>query len=641
MVSPLKTDLAGPRIDKGLDDVYVKETSICFIDGQRGRLLYRGYDIRDLAAHSTFEETVFLLLEGHLPNREELEKAKADLATARTLPPSVLRLLRSMPEHAPPMDVAMILYADHAMNASTFAATVAASTLADLYSTITAALDRVLGRLHGGAIEASLNTIERIGHPKAAEEFVLNTLRNKEKVYGFGHRVYKTYDPRALILKDFARRLAEMRGDDTYYRIATAIEDTVVRQLASKQIFPNVDFYAGLVFHGLGIPTDLFTTVFAIARIAGWTAQVIEYWEDNRLLRPLAWYPVPAGERAMFQYGDMLPEATLGTIKEYVVGLKGPLTTPVSGGFRSLNVTLRKALDLYANVRPVSWIPGVPSPVTHPERLDIVIFREGTEDVYTGIEWEKGTAEAQRMIEILDTEFHAKVRADSGIGVKPISETGSKRLGRKASRDAMGNRRKSVTLVHKGNNMKVTEGAFRTWGYEVAKIEFRESTIPWDDVVKSHGGKIPDGKIVIKDVIADNMFQQLLLRPEEYDVLATTNLNGDYLSDAAAAQIGGLGVAAGGNIGDAHALFEPVHGSAPKYAGMDKVNPTAEMLAGVMMLEYLGWREAAGRLRSAVKSVVGSKVVTYDLARLMPGAKEVRTSAFARAVVDAMDGAGR
>ncbi|HVG36201.1 MAG TPA: citrate synthase/methylcitrate synthase, partial [Thermoplasmata archaeon] len=352
MVSPLKADLAGPRIDKGLDDVYVKETSICFIDGQRGRLLYRGYDIRDLAAHSSFEETVFLLLEGHLPNREELEKAKADLGTARTLPPSVLRLLRSMPEHAPPMDVlrtavsymysfdperddmtraanmrkarrlvaqfgtivatyerirkgqrvvrpdpklghaedflrmmtgrrpdsvharmmdvAMILYADHAMNASTFAATVAASTLADLYSTIVAAISTLKGPLHGGAIEASLNTIERIARPEAAEELVLNTLRNKEKVFGFGHRVYKTYDPRALILKDYAGRLAEMSGDDTYYRIATIIEDTVVRSLASKQIYPNVDFYSGLVFHDLGIPTDLFTPVFAIARIAGW-----------------------------------------------------------------------------------------------------------------------------------------------------------------------------------------------------------------------------------------------------------------------------------------------------------------------------------------------------------------------------------
>src|SRR2546427_23798 len=283
MVSPLKADLAGPRIDKGLDDVYVKETSICFIDGQRGRLLYRGYDIRDLAAHSTFEETVFLLLEGHLPNREELEKAKADLATARTLPPSVLRLLRSMPEHAPPMDVLRT------------AVSYMSSFDPERDDMTRAANMRKARRLVAqfGAIVASLNTIERIGHPKAAEEFVLNTLRNKEKVYGFGHRVYKTYDPRALILKDFARRLAEMSGDDTYYRIATEIEDTVVRQLASKQIFPNVDFYAGLVFHGLGIPTDLFTTVFAIARIAGWTAQVIEYWEDNRLLRPLDWYVGP------------------------------------------------------------------------------------------------------------------------------------------------------------------------------------------------------------------------------------------------------------------------------------------------------------------------------------------------------------
>src|SRR6058998_2888825 len=357
--------------------------------------------------------------------------------------------------------------------------------------------------------------------------------------------------------------------------------------------------------------------------------------------RTIAWYPVPAGEKAMFQYGELLPEATLAAIREYVVALKGPMTTPVGGGFRSLNVALRKALDLYANVRPVYWIPGMPSPVTHPERVDIVIFREGTEDVYAGIEWEKGSAEAKRMIEILEKEFQTRVRADSGIGVKPISETGSKRLVRKAIRYAIENRRKSVTLVHKGNIMKYTEGAFRAWGYEVAKEEFYGSTIPWDDVAKSHDGKSPDGKVVIKDVIADNMFQQLLLRPEEYDILATTNLNGDYLSDAAAAQIGGLGVAPGANIGDAHALFEPVHGSAPKYAGLDKVNPTAEILAGVLMLDYLGWREAAGRLRAAVKAVVGSKVVTYDLARLMPGAKEVPTSAFTRAIVDAMDGEGR
>jgi isocitrate dehydrogenase len=357
--------------------------------------------------------------------------------------------------------------------------------------------------------------------------------------------------------------------------------------------------------------------------------------------RGIAWYLVPAGEKAMFHYGELLPEATLAAIREYVVAIKGPMTTPVGGGFRSLNVTLRKALDLYANVRPVYWIPGMPSPVTHPERLDVVIFREGTEDVYAGIEWEEGSPEAARMIQVLEKEFHTKVRPDSGIGVKPISKTGSKRLVRKAIRYAIQNRRKSVTLVHKGNIMKYTEGAFRAWGYEVAREEFGDRTIAWDDAVKQFDGKPPSDRVVIKDVIADNMFQQLLLRPEEYDVLATTNLNGDYLSDAAAAQIGGLGVAAGGNLGDALALFEPVHGSAPKYAGMDKVNPTAEMLAGVMMLEYLGWPEAATALRDAVRQVVASKVVTYDLARQLPGSKEVRASVFGQAVVDAIHGAAR
>ncbi len=356
--------------------------------------------------------------------------------------------------------------------------------------------------------------------------------------------------------------------------------------------------------------------------------------------RRIVWYPVPAGERAMFQYGEMLPEATLGAIREYVVALKGPLTTPVGGGFRSLNVALRKVLDLYANVRPIYWIPGIPTPVSHPDRVDIRIFREGTEDVYAGIEWEKGSPEALRMIEILEKEFHAHVRRDSGIGIKPMSETGSKRLVRKAIRYAIQNQRRSVTLVHKGNIMKYTEGAFRAWGYEVAKNEFADRTVPWENIALSPGGKAPADKVVIKDVIADNMFQQLLLRPEEYDVIATTNLNGDYLSDAAAAQIGGLGVAPGANIGDALALFEPVHGSAPRYAGMNKVNPTAEMLAGVMMLEYLGWEDAAIRLRNAVKSVIGSKIVTYDLSRQMAGAKEVGTSAYAEAVVEAIEAGG-
>ena len=353
--------------------------------------------------------------------------------------------------------------------------------------------------------------------------------------------------------------------------------------------------------------------------------------------RRIRWYPLPAGETAMFRYGEMLPQGTLAAIREYVVALKGPLTTPVGGGFRSLNVTLRQTLDLYANVRPIYWMPGVPSPVTHPERLDIVIFREAEEDVYAGIEWAKGSAEAGRLIATLNREFGVRIRPDSGVGVKPISEFESKRLIRKAFRYAIENRRRSVTLVHKGNIMKYTEGAFREWGYELARTEFPDQTIPWKEVQEKHDGKVPEGRIVVKDVIADNMFQQLLLRPDEYDVLATTNLNGDYLSDAAAAQVGGLGVAPGANIGDAHALFEPIQGSAPKYAGMDKVNPTAEILAGVMMLEYLGWREAARRLRDAVKATIGSKVVTYDLARQMPGSREVGTTAFAKAIAERLE----
>jgi len=353
--------------------------------------------------------------------------------------------------------------------------------------------------------------------------------------------------------------------------------------------------------------------------------------------RRIVWYPVPAGETALFRYGDMLPGGTLAAIREYVVALKGPLTTPVGGGFRSLNVTLRQTLDLYANVRPIYWMPGVPSPVTHPERLDIIIFREAEEDVYAGIEWAKGSPEAKLMIDTLRDQFGVRVREDSGIGIKPISEFESKRLIRKAIRYAVENHRRSVTLVHKGNIMKYTEGAFREWGYELARTEFADQTIPWQEVQDKHDGKAPEGKVVIKDVIADNMFQQLLLRPDEYDVLATTNLNGDYLSDAAAAQVGGLGVAPGANIGDAHALFEPIHGSAPKYAGMDKVNPTAEILAGVMMLEYLGWKDAATRLRDAVKATIGAKVVTYDLARQMPGAREVGTTAFARAIVERLE----
>ncbi|TLZ69969.1 MAG: isocitrate dehydrogenase (NADP(+)) [Methanobacteriota archaeon] len=349
--------------------------------------------------------------------------------------------------------------------------------------------------------------------------------------------------------------------------------------------------------------------------------------------RRIVWYDVPAGEVAMFKYGELLPPATFDAIREYVVALKGPLTTPIGAGFRSLNVALRQGLDLYANTRPVYWIPGVPSPVKHPERMNIVIFREATEDVYAGIEWEKGSEEAGKLRKFLADELRVKVPEDAGIGLKQISEFKTKRLVRKAIRYAIQNGRRSVALVHKGNIMKYTEGAFRAWGYEVARQEFPKETVTQAEVDRSHGGTPPEGKVVIKDVVADNMFQQLLTRTEDYDVLATPNLNGDYLSDAAAAQIGGLGVAPGANIGDAHALFEPIHGTAPKYAGMDKVNPTAEILAGVMMLEYLGWREAGGTLREAVKKTIAQKIVTYDLARQMEGAKEVKCSEFADAVM--------
>jgi len=349
--------------------------------------------------------------------------------------------------------------------------------------------------------------------------------------------------------------------------------------------------------------------------------------------RRIVWYDVPAGETAMFKWGDLLPQATFDAIREYVVALKGPLTTPIGGGFRSLNVALRQGLDLYANTRPVYWLPGVPSPMKHPERMDIVIFREATEDVYAGIEWQKGSPEAKKLLEILARDFNVRLPEDSGLGLKPISEFKSKRLVRKAIRYAIDHGRRSVALVHKGNIMKYTEGAFREWGYEVARQEFPQQTVTLDEVNRSYGGTPPKGKVVIKDVVADNMFQQLLTRTEDYDVLATTNLNGDYLSDAAAAQVGGLGVAPGGNIGDHHALFEPIHGTAPKYAGLDKVNPTAEILAGGMMLEHLGWREAGDALREAVKRTIAQKVVTYDLARQMEGAHEVRCSEFTDAVI--------
>ncbi|MGB9711738.1 MAG: isocitrate dehydrogenase (NADP(+)) [Dissulfurimicrobium sp.] len=352
--------------------------------------------------------------------------------------------------------------------------------------------------------------------------------------------------------------------------------------------------------------------------------------------RKIEWREVLAGEKAFNETGKWLPDETLDIIKEHVVAIKGPLTTPVGKGIRSLNVTLRQELDLYACVRPVRYFKGTPSPVKRPEDIDMVIFRENTEDVYAGIEWEEGSSEAQKIITFLKKEMGKTVRPDSGIGIKPISRFCTYRLMRKAIQYAISNKRDSVTLVHKGNIMKFTEGAFRNWGYELARREFPDVIITEQDLHDNYGGDIPDGKIVVKDRIADAMFQQILLRPREYSVLVTPNLNGDYISDALAAQVGGLGMAPGANIGDGFAVFEATHGTAPKYAGLDKVNPGSLILSGAMMLEYIGWREAGGLILGAIEAAIGKKRVTYDLARQIDGAKEVKCSEFADCIIEAM-----
>jgi isocitrate dehydrogenase len=350
----------------------------------------------------------------------------------------------------------------------------------------------------------------------------------------------------------------------------------------------------------------------------------------------IVWFDVYAGERAQAKYGELLPQDTFKAIKHYIVALKGPLTTPIGGGYRSLNVTLRQVLNLYACVRPVRYFQGVPSPVKHPERMNIVIFRENTEDVYAGIEWSKGTKEAKRIISWLNKTMKTKIRSDSGIGIKPISVTGTKRLVRKAIKYAIENNRKSVTLVHKGNIMKYTEGAFREWGYDLALKEFRDKVVTEDELGKKYNWQVPDGKIVIKDRIADSMLQQVLTRADEYEIVATPNLNGDYLSDACAAQIGGLGMAPGANIGDYVALFEATHGTAPKYTDKDMINPSSVILSGCMMLEYLGWKEAAELIYKGIQETIRQKRVTYDLERLMEGATKVRTSEYGAAIIENM-----
>ncbi|MEX0826728.1 MAG: NADP-dependent isocitrate dehydrogenase [Acidimicrobiia bacterium] len=347
--------------------------------------------------------------------------------------------------------------------------------------------------------------------------------------------------------------------------------------------------------------------------------------------RRIEWVEVLAGQKGFDETGEWLPQSTIDSLRDHLVGIKGPLTTPIGGGIRSLNVAIRQIMDLYACVRPVRWYRGVPSPVLHPEKIDMVIFRENTEDVYAGLEVAAGTPEAVRLLEFLEAEMGWQIRPDSGIGIKPISETGTKRLVRAAIRYALANKRRSVTLVHKGNIMKFTEGAFRGWGYEVAKDEFGDRTVSWEEC-----GGTPGERMLIKDSIADAFLQQILTRGDDYDVIATMNLNGDYISDALAAQVGGIGIAPGANINydTGHAVFEATHGTAPKYAGQDKVNPGSVILSGALMLRYIGWGDAADRIEHGIEAAIGDGVVTYDFARMMQAPTEVSTSGFADAVIE-------
>ena len=350
-----------------------------------------------------------------------------------------------------------------------------------------------------------------------------------------------------------------------------------------------------------------------------------------RFGRRVRWMEVLAGEKAFNETGEWLPAETIDAFRQHLIGIKGPLTTPVGGGFRSLNVTIRQLLDLYVCLRPVRWFRGVPSPVRNPEAVDMVIFRENTEDIYAGIEAEAHSPEADRIREMVREVFGRELRADSGIGIKPVSRTGSQRLQRAALNYAVARKRSRVTFVHKGNIMKFTEGAFRNWGYELVREEFADVAVGWEDC-----GGDPGGRILVSDTIADIALQQVLTRPAEFDVIATMNLNGDYLSDALAAQVGGIGIAPGGNINyvTGHGVFEATHGTAPKYAGQDKVNPSSVLLSGVMMFEHLGWDAAADAIVAAMEDTIASGIVTYDFARLMRGATEVRCSEFAEAIID-------
>lgn len=413
-----------------------------------------------------------------------------------------------------------------------------------------------------------------------------------------------------------------------YKHIVTPSDGEKIRCLDGDQCIPDHPVIAFI--EGDGIGHDIMT---ASKRI--WDAAVEKAYAGRR---KIAWMEIYAGEKAAQVYGgDYMPEETFDALREFRIGIKGPLTTPVGGGFRSLNVTLRQVLDLYSCVRPVRYYAGVPSPMREPEKVDMVIYRENTEDVYAGIEYEAGTPENEKLARFLREELGAKFFEGSGLGVKPISAFGTKRLMQAALRYAIARGRKSVTIMHKGNIQKYTEGAFRNWCYEVAREEFGEHTITEDDLWDVYGGQPPEGKIVVKDRIADIIFQHMLLRPSEFDVIIAPNLNGDYLSDALAAQVGGVGIAPGANIGDQVMLFEATHGTAPKYTNQDKVNPGSLMFSGVMMLQFMGWGEAAALVEQAYTRTLAQKIVTYDFARLMSGATEVKTSEFAAALIKNMD----
>ena len=409
-----------------------------------------------------------------------------------------------------------------------------------------------------------------------------------------------------------------------FKKIVPPSDGTRIEVKDGRLVFPDDPIIP--VIEGDGIGPDIMRATRRVLDAAVEKA----YGGEKRIV----WFDVYAGDSAMAKYGEALPQDTIDAISYYNVALKGPLTTPVGGGYRSLNVAMRQIMELYSCVRPVRYFKGVPSPVKYPERMNIVIYRENTEDVYAGIEWKQGTPEVKKVIEFLNAQMGTNIRTDSGIGIKPISVFATKRLVRAAIKYAIKRNLKSVTLVHKGNIMKFTEGAFKDWGYELAKDEFGDVTITEQELWDDYNGEQPEGKIVIKDRIADSMLQQILTRTDEYEVVALPNLNGDYLSDACAAQVGGLGMAPGANIGDVIALFEATHGTAPKYADKDMVNPTSLLLSGVMMLEHLEWDEAAEMIYKAIEKTVLQKRVTYDLHRLMEGATKLKTSEYASALIE-------